>query len=128
MSKVRFSFSGIGDHSQVGFHAPSDFYIILIFNLLIMSVPHEGYSKNTSCFISTFFPLLVFLCLHLIKSVAFCSTLNSSYNKYCVIWTCWNKCLYVLINFNWRSFSLLVKLIDVFCLDLNFIVHPCIWF
>ena len=80
-----------------------------------------------------FIPLLLFFfLLHLIKSESLCSTLNSWYNKHCIILSCWKKCLFVLvfkkyiINFNGCSFSLLVKWIDVYCLDLNFIVHLCI--
>jgi len=63
----------------VDFHFPNDFYIILVSNLLIMSVPEEGYSKNAAWSLSSIssFVFLYYFALHFIKAVAFCSTLNS---------------------------------------------------
>jgi hypothetical protein len=61
--------------------------VILASILLIMSVPDEDiFSKNApwslSLISSCVFP--DHYVLHFIKSVAFYSTINSSYNKYCV--------------------------------------------
>jgi hypothetical protein len=52
--------------NPVGCHPFNDFYIILASNLLIMSVPHEGYSKNASCSISILlFPYYLLTCDYL---------------------------------------------------------------